>query len=116
MSCDYPIGTENAGFGVVQVFRESMLWRDRASRYRVYVNGRMVGAIAQGETARYTVWPGNVTVMIKLGHFLSSNSVNADTSSPQQLSVRCRPRSAFRAFVQPRSYIRLWADGAVGAA
>jgi hypothetical protein len=105
-------GGDVPGWSIIRVHRQEMPWRDRYGKWRVLVDGRRVGVIANGETREFRVSPGVHRVRLATrDKIFASPQRNVSLSQGAVAEFTCRPwgppiLSVF-AFLWPRRYIGL---------
>lgn len=104
------------GRGVIQVYRERAVYRDRLARYRVVIDGVVAGKLASGETGRYAVDPGEHTVQMTTngpvsGGMFTSPKRKVVVASNELVRFMCEAGGPAiegpLVFFRPHRYIRL---------
>ncbi len=95
----------------VRVVRRPSPWRDRLRRYKVVVDGQMVGALAWDESKDFPIEPGPHKVRIKID-WTGSSELTFAANDGQIVEFECMPAGsaffgALRAFVAPHHYVDL---------
>jgi hypothetical protein len=98
-----------APVGSIVVSRDMAAWRDRARKYKLLVDGSVVGRLAQGEVFTHPVEPGVHSVQMKID-WGSSPKVECSVKADRSVHLVCGP--AGRAFsgdilFRPGRYVRL---------
>ena len=95
----------------IHLWREAGGWTDRLRAYRVFLDGREVGAIRTGEVKTFGVDAGSHDVYLKVD-WARSPVVQLDLVAREEAHLRCSPAASaatalFSALLQPHRYIRL---------
>ena len=98
--------------GSIVVSRDTAAWRDRARKYKLLVDGSVVGRLGQGETFAYAVQPGTHSVQMKID-WASSPKVDCSVEVDRTVQFVCGPGgpalsvTALLSLFRPGSYVRL---------
>jgi hypothetical protein len=60
------LGPNSVADTYIEITREGGFWADRLRAYRIYLNGKRVSTIREGESQRIPVPPGLQTVQLRL--------------------------------------------------
>jgi len=81
---------DNPHVAFVVVRRASSGWRDRLRRYKVLIDGRVVGRLGPGEFGRYEVAPGHHVLAVAID-WKRSRSFEVFGDGDGTMSFRCGP-------------------------
>jgi hypothetical protein len=96
---------------VIEVQRETRPRVDRLKRYRVIVDGEMVGRLRRGETGSYVTSAGEHEVWIRID-WCRSPVVKLALREGDSVRLECAgsrsiAKAIFRAVVRPSAYLQL---------
>ena|ERR1700755_2176777 len=80
----------------IEIHRASNRWTDRRRAYRVLVDGRDLGAVRRGETARFELPAGAHEVFLKID-WCRSQKLAVDLEPGRSLRLECSARNPFAA-------------------
>jgi len=108
-------GDDSSSIAVVRIHRRRVLWRNRLAKYQVLIDDESVGSIAQGETADFSVSPGDHRVVLTISRVFTSPVKLVSLRAGQLAEFTCGPggpaiEGAF-SLLRPHRYISL--DGPV---
>jgi hypothetical protein len=96
--------------GTLRVERNAAPWRDKLRRYKVVLDGKPIGKIADGGVEEFSIEPGSHTLRIKLD-WAGSPTIEFEVGAGESVSWSCRPGggawSGLGALLTPRQYIAL---------
>jgi hypothetical protein len=98
-----------ASTGSIVVSRDKAPWRDRGRKYKLLVDGTVVGRLTQGDTVTHQVEPGPHSVQVKID-WARSPEIQCSVASGQSAQLVCGPGgSSMRvdALFHPGKYVRL---------
>lgn len=76
----------------IVVERTLALWQDRARSYRVFVDGKERGRVANGSTVGIAVAPGSHVVTMKIS-WCRSKELRVDVGPDSTCRLKCGPNS-----------------------
>jgi hypothetical protein len=91
--------SDTRGTAGIRIEREAAPWRDRARKYKVLVDAREIGTVADGETQEFRLEPGEHSLRLKLD-WAGSATVPLTLAAGEVAAFQCRPGG--------RSWSALW--------
>lgn len=76
----------------VRVIRASAVWRDKSRAYKVFIDDFEVGSVGDGETAAFTVEPGEHSLRLRID-WTGSPTRTFSARSGEVTEFSCRPGS-----------------------
>jgi len=99
--------------GSIVVSRDTGSWRDRGRKYKLLIDGSIVGRLARGESLTLPVQPGVHSVQMKID-WGSSPKMECSVEADQSISFVCGPGGPAHSpdiLFRPGRYVRLVEKG-----
>jgi hypothetical protein len=96
---------------IIRLNRRRVPWRNRLAKYRVEIDGHVVGSIAQGETRDFTVLPGEHTIRMSSDRIFTSPERTVSLDEGELVEFLCGPGGpsieSLLFLLRPHRYISL---------